>query len=275
CEAFGMTAVPMLKGPSQRAIDFIIKAQKKDGGWRYGPTWPISDLSCTSWVLMALKSGQLAGIIIPSETLENATKFLKSVERPDGGYNYFAPRTIETEGIMQPIPATMSAVGIVCRQYLQDLSGNGADAQKSQNMMRGIDILVKNPPRMYPAADVVGKTPNGNMDGSANYTCHYYWYYATYALLQAGGEPWRGGNPPMRDLLVRLPKKSEKNPFLKRGWDREGSQWMQPCGRTGVTSLALLTLEVYYRHLPLNRPELGEMAKDLDTKGGVKAAGQK
>jgi hypothetical protein len=30
-------------------------------------------------------------------------------------------------------------------------------------------------------------------------------------------------------------------------------------------------LEVYYRHLPLNRPELGEMAKDLD----AKAAGQK
>src|SRR5262249_36476859 len=90
CEAFGMTADPMLKGPCQRAIDFIIQMQKKDGGWRYGPNaeWPFSDLSCTSWVIMALKSGQMAGCNIPRETLEKATSFLRSVERPDGAYEY-------------------------------------------------------------------------------------------------------------------------------------------------------------------------------------------
>ena len=38
---------------------------------------------------------------------------------------------------------------------------------------------------------------------------------------------------------------------------------MQASGRVGVTALALLTLEVYYRHLPLNRPELGEMSKPV------------
>ena len=32
--------------------------------------------------------------------------------------------------------------------------------------------------------------------------------------------------------------------------------------RVYVTALALLTLEVYYRNLPVNRPELGEMVKE-------------
>jgi hypothetical protein len=266
CEAFGMSADPTLKVPSQRAIDFIVKTQKKDGGWRYGPSpeeWPISDLSCTSWVLMALKSGQLAGAVIPAETVENASKFLKSVQRADGGYNYWARLgTEETEGITQPIPTTMTAVGIVCRQYLQDLSGAGADP-RSPGIMRGIDLLMKNPPRLIPAVEVVNKTPQGNYGDSPNYTNYYYWYYATYALLQTGGDAWRQWNPAMRDLLVSLQDKGDKNPALKGSWDPVGSQWMKPAGRTGVTSLALLTLEVYYRHLPLNRPELGEMAKDL------------
>ena len=35
-------------------------------------------------------------------------------------------------------------------------------------------------------------------------------------------------------------------------WDPNGDQWFgQHCGRLGVTCVVLLTLEVYYRHLPL------------------------
>jgi len=33
-------------------------------------------------------------------------------------------------------------------------------------------------------------------------------------------------------------------------------------GRLGATSLSLLSLEVYYRHLPLYRRDVGEMKPD-------------
>ena len=34
-------------------------------------------------------------------------------------------------------------------------------------------------------------------------------------------------------------------------WDRDGGFIGQSCGRVGTTATCLLTLEVYYRHLPL------------------------
>ena len=37
CEAFAMTGDEELRVPAQKAIDFIVKAQYHDGGWRYPP----------------------------------------------------------------------------------------------------------------------------------------------------------------------------------------------------------------------------------------------
>jgi hypothetical protein len=237
CEDLGMTADPMLKGPCQKAIDFLLRAQAKDGGWRYGIAPPQADLSVSSWCLMALKSGQMAGITVPRETLDKATQFLQHVSRPDGGYGYMKG----SPGHSPPQPAVMTAAGIVCRQYLVNQSGSHEDSRGSE-MMRGVDIITKNPPR----------------PGVKNY---YYWYYATYALLPVGGDAWKQWNPQVRDLIVSLQNKSDSN--LKGSWDPQGAYQLTASGRVGVTALALLTLEVYYRHLPLNRPELGEMAKDL------------
>jgi hypothetical protein len=55
----------------------------------------------------------------------------------------------------------------------------------------------------------------------------------------------------------------------KGSWSAEGDAWGGQLGRLGYTSLALLTLEVYYRHLPLYRRELGAM-KDEAIRDAVK-----
>ena len=240
CEAYSLTGDPMLKGPCQRAIDFLVRAQAKDGGWRYTIAPAQADLSVSSWCLMALKSGQMAGIIVQSEVMEKATGFLRHVSRDDGGYGYMKGQP----GHSPPQPAVMTAAGIVCRQYLQSTSGHagGTEDVRSPSMTRGVDIIIKNPPR-----------PNNK-----NY---YYWYYSMYALLPIGGEAWKQWNPQVRDLVVSLQNKTDSQ--LKGSWDPQGAHQLTQSGRVGVTALALLTLEVYYRHLPLNRPELGEMGKDL------------
>jgi len=241
CEDFGMTADPQLRGPCQKAIDYILRAQDPSGGgWRYAPR-QAGDLSVTSWALMALKSGQIAGLQVPRDAVEKAQRFLESTARPDGGYNYM-PGDV---GHSNPRPAVMTAAGIVCRQYLVNQSGGGQPAQAARQ--HGLDLLLKHPPKLT----------------VKNY---YYWYYATYALLGSGGEAWREWNPQVRDLLVSMQDRGTTNPALKGSWDPAGSGPIDGAGRVGVTALALLTLEVYYRHLPLNRPELGEMAKDLRRK---------
>src|SRR5207247_2349287 len=92
CEAYGLTSDPVLKKPAQSAINYLIKAQDpQSGGWRYQPRQG-GDTSVTGFVVMALKSGQMAGLAVPNVTLKGAEKWLDSCESPDGsGYGYVGP----------------------------------------------------------------------------------------------------------------------------------------------------------------------------------------
>ena len=81
-------------------------------------------------------------------------------------------------------------------------------------------------------------------------TMMYYYYYATQVMHHYGGEKWKAWNLRMRDALVRSQDKSN-NPWQNGSWDPTGDGHAASGGRLMYTSLALLTLEVYYRHLPL------------------------
>jgi hypothetical protein len=237
CEDFNLTSDPALRSPCRKAVDFIVKAQdKRGGGWRYTPGTQ-GDLSVTAWVVQALKSGQMAGLIIPRETFENADRFLQSVALPgDGGYGY-RPRN---PGNWEPIPATMTAAGLLSAQYLQ------GDHGRKRASPRAVERLLATPP-------------------SPQVRNVYYYYYATFALFNLGGDAWEKWNPPMRELLIAAQDRGD-DLSRKGSWEPQGKALAGRRGRLVTTSLALLTLEVYYRHLPLNRPELGEAAKDLDAK---------
>jgi hypothetical protein len=76
-------------------------------------------------------------------------------------------------------------------------------------------------------------------------------FYLAQALLQSDHAAWPHWNARHRDLLVARQ--------AAVGHER-GSWWLAdaetaPAGRLGHTALAVLTLEVYYRLLPLYRPE--------------------
>src|SRR3954453_13407362 len=81
----------------------------------------------------------------------------------------------------------------------------------------------------------------------------YYWYYATQLLHNMQNKDWQRWNVRVRDGLVAMQVKGEG---CDRGsWDPFHPQpdaWAsRSAGRLYVTSLSLLTLEVYYRFLPL------------------------
>ena len=96
CEAYGMTQDPELKEPAQKALDFIVASQDKQrGGWRYSPGVS-TDTSVTGWMMMALKSGELAGLTVPRETYARIHKWLDASQQSPGEphlyrYNPFAP----------------------------------------------------------------------------------------------------------------------------------------------------------------------------------------
>ncbi len=229
CEAYGMTGDPVLRASAQKAVNYIVDAQDPDGGgWRYAPRTP-GDTSVTGWALMALQSGQMAGLSVPAATLRKVDRFLDSVETPGKGTYRYQPGTDET-------PA-MTAVGLLCREYRNVNPRN-------PGLLAGVDYLKGFPP---------GKS--GNI---------YYEYYATQVMHHMGGESWKfwnegpGGKGGIRDTLIATQDQGTTKRGNAGSWAPVGP-FSTEGGRVMQTSLSLLTLEVYYRHLPLYRRNLAVM----------------
>jgi hypothetical protein len=225
CEAYGLTSDPRIKASAQLGLNYVVSAQDPaGGGWRYSPRTP-GDTSVTGWQLMALKSGQMAGLTVPRQALKKTEAFLNACETGKGGYGYM-PGTGET--------VTMTSVGALCRQYL------GVNP-RNPSLLGSVARLKKTPP------------------GSGNI---YYEYYATQVMHHMGGEAWQfwnlgpdgTGKGGIRDTLIARQDRGDggrpgqKGSFA--GNDHVG-------GRLGATSMCLLSLEVYYRHLPLYRRDVG------------------
>ncbi len=230
CEAYGLTSDPMLKASAQLALNYIMYAQDPaGGGWRYAAR-QAGDTSVTGWQLMALKSGQMAGLSVRREVLKKVEKYLDSCEsggrslNDRGGYGY-----VPGSG---PTPA-MTAVGGLCRQYL------GVNP-RNPSLLATVRRIKQVPP------------------GSGNI---YYEYYATQVMHHMGGEAWNfwnlgpdgSGKGGIRDILIAKQDDGRTRPSQQGSFS--GSDHVG--GRLGATSLCLLSLEVYYRHLPLYRRDLG------------------
>ena len=81
----------------------------------------------------------------------------------------------------------------------------------------------------------------------------YYWYYATQVMHNIPGPEWDQWNRAMRRVLV---ESQIKEGCAAGSWDpmRPTREHLgESGGRLCVTSLSALTLEVYYRYLPLYR----------------------
>jgi hypothetical protein len=70
-------------------------------------------------------------------------------------------------------------------------------------------------------------------------------------IHHAGGENWEAWNPRVRDLLIDLQDNGSARPHQKGSWSPLGDDFAAQGGRLMFTSLALITLEVYYYHVPL------------------------
>jgi hypothetical protein len=76
---------------------------------------------------------------------------------------------------------------------------------------------------------------------------HYTWYYTSLALMQLQNDAWQKWNGQLRDYLVKLQRRSGD---LEGSWDMDPN-YGQRGGRVYSTVLSTLTLEVYYRYLPM------------------------
>ena len=218
-EAFAMTKDRQLMAPAQMSLNFIVYAQDPvGGGWRYKPR-QAGDTSVVGWQLMALKSGHMAYLNVPKNTIAGTYKFLDSVAANSGAtYGYTSPGAGQAT----------TAVGLLCRMYL-------GWKQDEPALQRGVEQLDK----WGPSA--------GNM---------YYNYYATQVMRHHGGPLWDKWNKTMRDSLVaaQVPGKGHD----AGSWSMGNDHGSRSGGRLYNTALATMILEVYYRHMPIYAQQAAE-----------------
>jgi hypothetical protein len=207
-----------------RAVAFLVRSRARDRqAWRYRPGEISGDTSILGWVVMGLKSARESGLPIPEEdsVRRGVLAWLDRVSSGDaGGLACYQPA--------EPVTPTMTAEAWVCRQFL-GVGGPG--------------------PASGEAAEFLLRNPSDR--GQTNF---YYWYYATLALFQHGGDPWTRWNAAIRDRIVRLQHASGHR---SGSWDPDESLYGAKGGRIYSTALAALTLEVYYRYLRLyDEPKL-------------------
>jgi hypothetical protein len=214
CEIYGMTQDSQFREPAQKAVDYAVKIQAPEGGWRYRPGVD-TDTSVTGWFVMGLQSALMAGLDVPSPTLQRVSSYLDTVAVQGGIYYKYQP-------IRQGFNQAMTAEGLLCRQYL-------GWAKDDPRLHAGAEFLLENPID-WEQRDV------------------YYWYYATQVLHHLGGQYWEDWNRVMRDLL---PSNQVKSGAEEGSWEPNGDQWSSHGGRLYTTCLSTYMLEVYYRHLPI------------------------
>jgi hypothetical protein len=215
----GQAMEGIIAADALRAVEFILRAQDtSNGGWRYEPAKPDSDISVTGWQVMALYSANKAQVYVRPTWFDALNKYLDKLQTDNYGsqYGYHL-----TEG--KEATPTRSAIGLLCRLYT---NWNGAE----QGFVQGTQSLART---------------------GVNQQDMYQDYYVTLLLHHVGGQLWDGWNEQMRGYLIR----TQATAGHERGsWSFHGGLGSGPGGRHYNTCLATLILEVYYRSKPILAP---------------------
>ena len=230
-EAYAMTHDRKLHDPVEDAIKFILDAQYGDGGWRYTPRWEGEmggDTTVSGWQIAALKSASLTDIEIPSETWRKIGMYLDSVEYDDSVHYLYVKGDSPTRR------TAATPIGLLCR-------------------------MINGWPRNFRPLQQ-GAAQLGQVDPSQKDT--YFNYYTSQVLHHVGGRNWKRWNPKMREYLIAT---------QARNGHEEGSWYFsEPHSSTGgrlyTTAMATMTLEVYYRYMPLYKETFVENSRVPESK---------
>lgn len=175
----------------------------------------VGDMVVTGWQVMALKSCERAGFPTGEVTWDRAGMFVDSLGTTDGKYGYRSPKS--------GTPTT-TAVGILSQMYL------GA-ALEDEQIELGAQYLVEQKPSK---------------------TDMYFNYYTTLVLHHRSDQDWPKWNVELRDYLINT--QDNGGTHQAGSWyfaDHHGAVG----GRLYTTAMAVMTLEVYYRYMPLYSPK--------------------
>jgi len=233
-----------------RAVQYIVRAQNDQGGWRYEANAADSDMSVTVCQVMALRAARNKGIRVPQKCIDAAVTYVleSAVTRP--GRRHFPSDNSMRPGAFKyqyrernPIPtrASLALTGAA----MTTLFGAGLyDDAAIQTWARehSPDRFGRGGERPPTIAEMAQYILDEYDDHARDYPRHYFWYYGNYyagqALYIAGNPWWDAYYPRVRDHLLRLQ-------------EPDGSWEVQWVGRNFGTAVGCVILQVPCRYLPV------------------------
>lgn len=195
----------------QRAVELTARSQSAAGGWLYTPDANGDEGSVTVTQVQALRACRNAGIAVPKRVIDNAMKYLERSANEDGGIRYQVADT-------GPSRPAITAAAVAC--YF--------NAGQYEH------------PRARQALRFVEQHLSPKRGRASSYFGHYYYahLYMSQVMYLAGQEHWREYYPAMRQVLI-----DQQND--------DGSWNGDHVGTTYGTAVALIILELPYKHLPI------------------------
>ncbi len=224
-EAYGMTRIPSLKSVMEKGVQVLMDGQQAKGGYDYKfAKGSRRDTSLGGWCCQAMKAAYIAGAENPGlhDAMEKAVQDMKSVQKEDGSFYYSQVGASHSTH-------SITAVAVLSLQLL----GHGGDPETKRGLdfLGGANCNWKNPPD-WPM---------------------YAWYYIAQTKFHQGGANWSNWNNQFAPQFIRNqnPDGSWNSPGLSLPPGNSGRENMHP---VYATTLAALTLQVYYRFLPTYQP---------------------
>jgi hypothetical protein len=204
-----------LRDVLEKAVALIVKAQNKEGGWRYQPRPSEADVSVTVAQLMALRAVRNAGLFVPKSTVDACVQYIKDCQLEDGGFCYIRGQRVS--GSLFPRSAA-AVVGLY-----------SAGIYDGKEIDRGLKYLMQ----YVPGKRVVYRDPR-------NEQYHFYaHYYAALAMWTAGGNYWAEWFPAIRDDLLARARGGAG------GWTDFAN------GSAYATAMACIILQLPNNYLPI------------------------
>jgi hypothetical protein len=234
-EIYGMTHSQDVRQNLQKAVDFIVSTQNEEGGWRYVPFAPESDMSIVVCQVLALRAARNIGIRVPKATVDRAAQYVVdsaiTQNEPRRGLrtNFFgdevgAFRYQKGDGSRSSF--ALAAAGVTAL--------HGVGIYSDEAIRQGLDYLRRN---------LEEHNHRWGQRGGGHYFFWYGHYYAVQAMYTAGNAGdtnyWEPYFESVRSELLSMQQADGSWP------NRTGP------GEDFGTAMAVLILEIPYRYLPI------------------------
>lgn len=174
----------------------VRKNQRDEGGWRYQLFSGDSDMSCTGWALMALRSSRLNGGAVPASAIERALAYVRRQQNEaEGSFMY-------QRDARDAYTVTLTGAGILCME-LCGRHDDPAALKASRYLMRVYREMPSQQNRcygMYYASQGLFQT------GGDNWRTFEDWMYRTWIARQKDDGSWHeeDGSPPYNTAMMVL-----------------------------------------------------------------------